>query len=226
LANDLIVIMGASCVKGYLSQYLLQLREAGIDSHVEDLSRMSIPPLGGSLDIKVSQMRDLAIRFSHYERIVFSDAFDVVFLGKRDDVISKIPKDHVLWAAEKNCYPDQNIAPFIPKRTPWPFVNGGLLCGTPISVLEWCSNAETHPAYNPSMLDQQFNNILLSEQSPLCVIDDVTKLFFCIFGGYEELEFDNGSPVNSVYGTRPNFLHFNGHWNESEVWSKLQRSLI
>jgi hypothetical protein len=216
------VITGSSCIKGTMSLYIEQLSRAGIEVFIEDVSQDV-----GHLDLKfkVTTIRRLAQKFSNYKRIVFSDAFDVTFYGTRQDLIRKVPTEYVLWAGEKNCYPDPNIAPLIPHVGPWRFANGGLLASSPQKFLEWADRVEQHPYYKPTMIDQQFHNMMLSIGSDLCIIDHRTELFFCLFCGYDELQFENGIPVNSVYGTHPNFLHANGKWDATEMFSRYQRSL-
>jgi len=226
MANDLIVITAASSMEGgTLPLYREQLAKAGIEFHVEDISGQHIPPLGGNSGINTESMISLSTRFSHYERIVFTDAFDVTFYGTREDVIAKIPLDRVLWGAEKNCYPDLSIAPRVPDRGPHRFGNGGLLAGTPEQMIKWATDLRNLSCYHPNVLDQQYLNILLADQSDLCHIDHQTTLFCCLFGGYTELEFEQGLPVNTMYGTHPNFLHANGHWDTSEMFTKYERSL-
>jgi hypothetical protein len=91
--------------------------------------------------------------------------------------------------------------------------------------------AERHPAYNPGMLDQQFLNILVAEdqrdvsRAPLCLLDDRSTLFFNLYGGCEELEFEKGKPVNTLCGTRPLFIHASGQWPVAETMAKYERSL-
>jgi hypothetical protein len=174
---------------------------------------------------KVQKFREFATSYSRFEKIVLSDAWDITFYGTKEDALSKIPDDHVLQAAEKNCYPDLSMAGSIPDRGPWRFVNGGLTAGRPGIILRWLELLESHPLYNPGCLDQWFFNALLAEGSPLCNIDAETMLFFCLFGGYAELEFEKGLPVNTVYGTHPNFCHRNGGWSGDEMFGKYERSL-
>jgi hypothetical protein len=147
----------------------------------------------------------------------------VTFYGNKEEVIGKIPTDCILHGAEKNCYPDPSMADRIEKRTPWCFANGGLAAGTPENFLMWCRDAEKNLRYRREMLDQEFLNILLAEGSLL--IDDTTDLFYCLFCGYDELEFDRGHPVNTLCETRPNFIHANGKWPAYEAWAKRERSL-
>lgn len=217
--------MGASEVHGTMKEYLWQLEEAGIDTRIVDVSDRPNQNGGGNLGYRVKIFRQLAEQNSDYQFLVFSDAFDVTFYGTKAGVISKIPTDHILHAAEKNCYPDPQVAHRIVHRTPWCFVNGGIAAGTPQSFLEWCAEAEKHHLFRPEQLDQQFLNEMVAERSMLCVIDDRTELFYCLFGGYDELDFERGMPVNTLLGTRPNFCHANGKWTADEMFARRERSL-
>jgi hypothetical protein len=224
--HSLIVITAASCEKGTLALYREQLLNAGIPFHVEDISSQHIPPLGGNSGIKTQSMIDLSTRFSDYQKIIFTDAFDMLFFGDKQSVLAKIPSDRVLWGAEKNCYPDQSIASLVPDRGPARFANGGLLAGTPAAMIDWATRLRERPSYHPNVLDQQYLNLYLAENNDLmCTIDHTSSLFFCLFGGYPELEFERGLPVNRMYDTHPNFCHANGHWSADEMWRKYEASL-
>jgi len=225
-SNDLIVVTAATSNEGgTLSLYREQLAKAGIDFHIEDISSQPRPSLGGNSGIKTDQMISLSQRFANYQKIVFTDAFDMTFWSSKDEVISKIPDDHVLWGAEKNCYPDAEIAAKIPDRGPWRFGNGGFLCGTPEAMIAWARKLRTRPDYHQNVLDQQYLNIYLAEQDDFVQIDWKTELVFCLYGGYPELEFVKGKPVNMTYGTYPAWCHANGSWNATEMWDKYERSL-
>ncbi len=224
--SDLIVIMGASCVHGTMELYHQQLRDAGIDYHVEDVSHLVANWGGGCLQMRIDGQRMFSRRFAHYEKMIISDAFDVTFYGTKEDVMSKIPDTGWLQAAEKNCYPDISIASRIEGSTPWRFFNGGLSAGTPQAFLEWCDAVERDPAFTPYSLDQQYMNLRLADKSPIANIDSQTNLFYCLFGGYSELEFVNGLPVNTLCGTHPNFIHANGKWDASEAFRKRELSLV
>jgi hypothetical protein len=229
--KDLIVLMGASEHYGTMDLYLGQLDAAGIDRHVVDNANRPNQNGGGNLGYRVKIFRELAEQFMEYQFLIMTDAFDVTFYGKKSDVLKKLPKDHLLHGAEKNCYPDVAIAPFIRGTTPWKFANGGMVAGTPDMFIDWCGYAERHLQYDPNMLDQQFLNILVAEHekdvkfASRCVIDETTKLFYCLYGGYDELGFDNGLPVNTACCTFPNFLHANGKWTAHEMFARYERSL-
>jgi hypothetical protein len=226
MASELIVVTAASCEKGTLPLYREQLAQAGIPFYLDDISSHYIPPLGGNFRIKIESMRRLSQQFLAYERIVFTDAFDVVFFGDKDSLLAKIPTDRVLWGAEKNCYPDPAIAERIEQRPGARFANGGLLCGSPRAMIEWTHSAESHPWYHPDSLDQQWLNAMVAEKSPLAQCDFCSRIFFCLFGGYPELEFERGVPVNTMFQTHPQFVHANGHWDTTEMWRKWKESLL
>lgn len=223
--NDLLVITACTGETGTLSLYRRQLADANIDFYVEPLEPFFATDFGATL----TRFRNWSTKFAEYERLVFSDGFDVLFYGTREDVISKIPMDHVLMAAEKNCYPDSSIAQSIidryPDRGPHCFANGGLLAGTPKAIYEWSDNLEKHPLYLPCLINQGFYNTLLAEGSDLCRLDYTTSLLYCLYPVYAELEFEKGLPVNTLYGTHPHFLHANGRCPVDEMLQKYERSL-
>jgi hypothetical protein len=223
MASDLVVIMGASEDHGTLSLYQRQLEMAGIDYIVIGTDDKPNINGGGNLGYRVKKFRELAQCFAHYSRIVISDAFDVTFYGTKEDVIRKIPLDRLIHAAEKNCYPPESQSLVFPSLSPWRYANGGLVAGSPAAFIDWCNLAEAHPLYSPHALDQHFLNIQTSEGME---IDTRTELFYCLFGGYDELQFERGLPINTLCGTHPNFLHANGKWTADEMFDRYRRSLL
>ena len=223
MMNDVIIIMGASQVAGTMPLYLQQLSSAGIPVHVEPYAWAHWIGRNGTLQEKIEIYRQMAHRFREYERLVFTDAWDVTFYGTKEELIERIPNDRILLAAEKNCYPDPNIAPLVPDRGPWRFANGGAHCGTPEAYLAWC-DAIDQTGY-PNMIDQGWFNYLLSQNHPAMQIDHRTELFFCLFCGYEELEFIKGKPHNTLHDTHPLFVHANGKWDYTRMLLDYEASL-
>ena len=129
------------------------------------------------------------------------------------------PGDFVLQAAEKNCHPPECRGLNIPNAGPWQFANGGLALGTSEAFLRWCDACEAHPKYAPGMIDQHFMNMCLADGYDCgWKIDSETRTFFCLYGGYDELRFDHGRPVNSFSGTRPLLIHANGGWPTEKLF--------
>lgn len=224
--KSLIVLMGATQQRGTMPLYLSQLAAAGIEYAVVDCSDKPNINGGGNLGYRVKKFRELANQYSHYERLVMSDAFDVTFWSSKDEVINKIPMDRLIHAAEKNAYPPEVSSLPIPDvGSPHRYVNGGLVAGTPDNFLHWCTYTERHPLYSPDVLDQYFLNLEWSEGVG-CLPDYRTDLFFCLYGGYHELEFEHGKPLNAQFGTHPAWLHANGNWTAHDMFEKHRRSLL
>ncbi len=223
--KDLLVIVGCTRENGLLPLYRQQLTDAGIDLHVENFSNIPGIERGGELGWAVQQQRRLVEKFLDYEKLVITDAWDVVFYGTKEDVLKKIPEDKVLLGAERNCYPDPSLAGRMPGTTPWRYVNGGMSAGTPENYLRWFEKLERHPWFVPGCLNQAFYNELRAQGSELTPIDEQTELFYCFFLEVNELQWENGLPVNTVLGTRPNFLHFNGKWESASHFANRERSL-
>lgn len=225
--KSLIVIMGASSEAGTLKLYQEQLFDADIPYHVEP--RPEVWPNmygGGTLGYKLSEMKRLSEKFYNYERLIFTCAFDLLFFGTREEVIGKIPMDGILCAAERNCYPDSFLAEEIEGDTPWRFMNGGIVAGTPANFLKWIELLEGHPYYESAAegIDQAFFNRLLAQKSPLINIDSRTELAYCLYLEQGELDFYAGVPVNLLCGTRPNFIHCNNH-SIGNFWERREKSL-
>jgi hypothetical protein len=220
--SDVLVIMGNSTeeLRGTMALYLSQLEAAGVDYHVE-----RIPEPDSTIGSKLRLVRKLASQFSAYKFLVFTDAFDVQFFGSKEHVIAQIPLSGVLMGAEKNCHPPECKSLAIPDAGPWRFANGGLWCGTPKSILEWCDAIEEHPLYRAEKIDQGLYNELLAEGSDLARIDSHTRLFFCLYGGYDELDFASNLPINMRFATWPNFIHANGGWSTDVLHDRRRRRM-
>lgn len=225
--SDELCVLTASTVgpdhpeSGTLALYLSQLDAAGIDNYCEPMT--DFPSNGGSLQYKISGLRRRVIENLHYQKLVFTDGHDMQYFGRKEELISKIPDAGVILGAERNCYPEAHIAHTIWTPRPFAFANGGWLAGTPESFIAWFDAIERHSQYEGTMLDQAFFNRLLAANDPLIMIDDHTDLVYCTYGEEGEiadLQWENGLPVNTLYGTHPNFVHCNGHWPSEHIYAR------
>jgi hypothetical protein len=173
--------------------------------------------MGGNLGFKVEHYRRMAKQFAKWDVLIFSDAFDVQFFGTKEEVLRKVPREGILCAAERNCYPEPQA---VIGTTPWRFFNGGLAAGTPKAFLAWLDAIERHPTYDQKMLDQMWFNRRRAEESELVYLDTQTDLFYCLFLEQDDLQFQNGLPINTLCRTHPNFIHENGHWPSTHIWAR------
>jgi len=193
-----------------LPEYRGQLLNAGIPFHVEHIADFPHPS-GLPVSFKFHWMREFATRFQGFDRITFSDGYDVWFIGT-SDVDENIPSE-VTWGAERNCFPEPQLAEQIGGGdTPWRYVNAGMMSGSPEAILDWVTRAERHPAYEGQMLDQKWLNRRLADSPELIRLDNRTTNFYVVSSTQEsgELQMKNSMPWNSLCDSYPQFFHFSG----------------
>lgn len=221
---DFIVIMGASKPNRLMPLYLEQLQKAGIPHEAETISMGS--PNDGTLERCLRDWRRLANRFSGYDRLILTDAWDVLCYASREEIGEVLAcfSPSPVFAGEKNCYPETSLASSIPDRGPWRFVNGGMLTASPSELMKWCHAVESHPAYDPKMVGQKWLNRRLAEKSSLVDIDFCCALFQCMYLDEGEVTARDGRPYNSVTETFPCWVHFNGSWPYEPFFEKMEMS--
>jgi hypothetical protein len=208
--NEIVVCTYCDRAGGMLEEYRDQLHRAGIAVHVETI--VPFPdPASLPLSFKLHWMRTFATNLRHTRKLVFTDAYDVLFVGNREDAIDRIP-DEVIWGAERNCYPEPHLAELISGDTPWKYVNAGLMAGSPEAILDWVADAERHPQYEPGPLDQCWLNRRRADTPSLVPLDSTTSLFYVMSAWLEggELQAKDNRPWNSLCDTYPAFIHFSG----------------
>lgn len=213
--KDLIVIAGATHREGFLDEYETQLACADIRFHLEPLTNLP----GGANSItmrrRIDYIRAMADNFSDYAHIIMTDAWDVLFLGTKEDLLNKVG-DGVEISAERNCYPEPHLRQPILNHygcdpLPWSFANNGMLFGSPAKLLELCDAASKFGDLD--ILDQAwFNRRLVEDRADLFSLDVLTDVFYVVSSTQEggQLRMKNGRPWNSLCDSFPCFFHFSG----------------
>ena len=206
--SDLIVVSAITERRHMIDEYEDQLAAAGIDFHLENI----VLPNGiASITARWRLMflHRMCERFMGYDRIVFTDGWDVLFYGNKADVMAKIPARPMV-SAERNCWPEPYLAGKIPATSPWPYVNAGMLSGSPDLILEWISGAEKTD--DLGMMDQAWFNRRLAAGDYPVNLDFNTSLFYTVSYDREDasLRLKGGELWNAFYGSYPQFFHFAG----------------
>ena len=223
--KDLLVVLSCSGSSGLSETYRQQLTDAGIEFSFNIIGEIPNANSGGCLEYKLEMLRQYCRRFYDYERLIFSDVWDVLFYGRKEDVIRKIPLDRMIQGAERACYPEYHLGGLIRGVTPWRYANGGFQAGSPQAILEWCDRAQESSYYAPEEIDQRFLNRLLAYTPEMVALDSKTQLVYCLAGEAGELEFVRGMPRNTLCDTWPNFLHFNGRFEHGPILKMREASL-
>lgn len=224
------VLMCASDENGGHAQLLRkQLVDGGFEYH-----------LGGpdgkfSWRKKLEWYRDQLKARPGDQKVILTDAYDVVFQGTEAEVSEKFPpKGTVLLTGEKNCWPDPEEQVRYPMgRTPWMFVNSGGIAGYAGDIakaMDWglenfvdrlCEDDQrfwSHLFFRAHGPAQFFAGL------PRIEIDYECRIFQTMFIAISsELGVTSKKLMTNLRtGTVPHFLHFNGGGN----WEAPQLELL
>lgn len=211
--KDIIVVAQITHREGMIDEYEKQLTEAGIPFYWHQIP--SLPCGANSITAarRIAYIREMCERFEDYDKIVMTDAWDVLFYGTKDELLSKLPENMIV-SAERNCYPEAYLAREFTSESPWRYANNGMLAGNPKQLLRWCGLAEATP--DQEILDQAWFNRRAID-SNLVWLDETTSIFYVVSAWLEDgsLKRLGTRAYNSRYDTLPQFFHFSGKCPDS-----------
>lgn len=152
------------------------------------------------------------------DRVIYCDAFDVLFAASPDEVDSvcrSMYGDTLVFNAERACWPVAEWAEHFPDDgSPWRFLNGGVMCG-PIEHLRTVIESinierDDHTrGYHPN--DQiPYQRAFIDQIAP-CRVDTRCHALQCLSASsLDEFDLSTPRPLNLVTGTRPGVIHANG----------------
>jgi hypothetical protein len=202
--KEVIVVVHATERKFLMDEYQSQVIDAGIDFHVEpvDLPRgIATMTMRWRLDYWTRMCR----KFDDYQRIVFTDAWDVLFYHDPTvNMADKIP--NMMMSAERNCWPDDSLSDLSPFSSPWRYPNPGMMAGRPEFIVYFCEHL-----YTMEGLDEM-DQLWCNRHPDILPLDFLTKLFYVASADKEDgsLTEIHGHPFNLHFQTYPSFIHFAG----------------
>lgn len=206
--KDVIVVSPITERRGMLDEYEDQLAAAGIDFHLEAV-QLADGINSMTARWKFGFLKRMCERFGEYSRIIFTDAWDVLFFGSKEELLEKIPALPIM-SAERNCWPenDLNFKQEIPG--PWRYYNAGMVAGCPLDIFTVVSNL-LHMDDLDIMEQAWMNRQLARGRTPFS-IDSRTELFYTVSFDREDgsLQTRDGKLWNLTTGTCPQFFHFSG----------------
>lgn len=221
--KDIIVISHATHRAHLIDEYEEQLRHEHIDFHIEPVV---LEDGIGSMTMRwrVAYWQRMAEQFSKYDRIVFTDAWDVLFYGTKEALCSKIPP--LVMSAERNCWPDESLGCDIPGSGPWRYANPGMMAGYPHTISSWSKWAVSQ--ISSEWLDQMdqkcCNYLLVNHYGTVPPLDSNTAIFYVVSQDKEDGSLRHDL-TNIRYGTSPQFFHFAGPCHPSRFRSLLRKEI-
>lgn len=159
------------------------------------------------------------------DRLIFCDAFDMVFTKHPHWVGDRCAErwgDTLLFNAERNCWPLQDLADQYPETgTPWRYMNGGFICGPADRMLAMLEAFDLEsigfdpPSGGPYPNDQECYQLAFVNQVVPMALDSHCTLVQCLSGSkLEEFDFTGEHVRNVLTGTEPGVWHLNGGCKE------------
>lgn len=162
-----------------------------------------------------------AIRGRSEGYIVITDAFDVfVSRWDSDEVISLIDAEPsgIILSCEISCYPPGpwcEVAYPAPQSI-WAAVNGGQMCGRRDALADLMERNICDYQTTAGGGNQERYHKMLAAGVKFGL--DTDCRVFCSMAGHSLVENRDGLAYNTVTGTNPMFLHFNGRTPGIEEW--------
>lgn len=212
--KDVVVVTSCTGRLGLADAYDRRLTDAGID-HVFETTPYATSSF--RMEQRIAYWRRLAEQFFDYKMLIVTDAWDVLFVGTKEALLSN--SHAMLISAERNCFPgpeygEEDLTYVIKGETPWRYSNPGMIAANPNYLLRWLDQAEKRVPLDIS--DQAWCNRCLVNAPWLISLDENTEMFYVISysdGRLEDgaLQLKEGRLWNSKCDTYPAFIHFAGH---------------
>jgi hypothetical protein len=145
--------------------------------------------------------------------LLFSDSYDVITVSTESEIIKKyysISKNHILFSAEKYCWPDISLEKYYPNtKSNYKFLNSGGFIGNAYDILNILTmdikdNDDDQLYFTKIFL---FNNVNIK-------LDYNCEIFQTLNGNIQDIYIYKNRIINKSQLTFPSFIHGNGNSKE------------
>jgi hypothetical protein len=217
LAERLHVCVVASHMHPNLKKLIVSCENHGIQLEILGMNQ----PYRCNTD-KLRAMRNYCHRLPDNDLVLFVDAFDVLILADKQEIVSRFLALDVpmLMSMEMNCWPSKTTAPFHPPTaSPFKYINSGSYIGWVEAVRRWLD------AFDETLLsgtsDQAAIHKLFIKNSSFYALDHWCTIFLCLYQVPFNAVFIDvvNRQINCIYtNSSPCVLHANGKsfylWNQ------------
>jgi GR25 family glycosyltransferase involved in LPS biosynthesis len=165
------------------------------------------PACGQKLNLVKQAIKDL----EDTDIVLFCDGYDVVFNDDLSTVVDRYKgfDCELLFGAEKNCWPDKNLAPFFTNSiTEYKYLNSGLYIGKVGILKEILSNSISNTSDDQYYMQIEY---LKYEKTGKIKLDFENYIFQNMGGAYEDITLKpNNQLLNTATRCCPCILHGNG----------------
>jgi len=145
--------------------------------------------------------------------ILFSDSYDVINVSTEYEIIEKyysISKNHILFSAEKYCWPDISLEKYYPNtKSKYKFLNSGGFIGNAYDIL----NILGMDIKDDDDDQLYFTKIFLFNTVNI-KLDYNCEIFQTLNGNIKDIYIYKNKIINKTHLTFPSFIHGNGNSKE------------
>ena len=145
--------------------------------------------------------------------ILFSDSYDVINVSTEYEIIEKyysISKNHILFSAEKYCWPDISLEKYYPNtKSNYKFLNSGGFIGNAYDIL----NILGMDIKDDDDDQLYFTKIFLFNTVNI-KLDYNCEIFQTLNGNIKDIYIYKNKIINKTHLTFPSFIHGNGNSKE------------
>jgi hypothetical protein len=168
---------------------------------------------------KLIGMRDYCALLPAEQLAMFVDAYDVLAVDsmeKTEALYHEHFDGQIVFSAEKNCWPDAERAKdYPPSDSPWRFLNSGSYMGPAGKIYELLAGMQIQPRDDDQRLMTQ------AYLDGKVVLDTGCRIFQTAgFAGPGEIVGKANDIHNTVTGSHPTIIHFNGR-SQMDIEQKL-----
>jgi GR25 family glycosyltransferase involved in LPS biosynthesis len=168
-----------------------------------------IGPGGGQ---KLKLVKNYVSQIPEQDIVLFVDGYDVFFNDDLQTIVDRFNgfDCKVLFAGEKNCWPDKSIAPLFGGDTDYKYLNSGVYIGYAGYVCSLIENYIQNSEDDQLYLQKKYI-VDLFDSKKLYKIDVENYIFQCLAGAVDAVTVkSNGQLLNSETRCCPCILHGNG----------------
>lgn len=158
----------------------------------------------------------------NYSHMIYSDSWDVLFVGGMNEITSRLPDVEFLGSVEKAFFPPNEAtqARYKPTESEWKYINaGGWFCSIE-RFIGWQEQVPSSGVNDQTWLHERYLDSM--ERGENVALDTNCDIFQSIaFDGGEDFAYDyeNQRLVNNKTGSKPVILHANGRTDMRKVYA-------
>lgn len=158
--------------------------------------------------------------------VVFLDGYDVIINDDLQTIYERFKSFNcdILFAAEKNCWPDKSLEPLFTAPTDYKYINSGCYIGYRWALDKFFDVNITNREDDQLFCQKRY--LVKNGDDIIIKIDSENYIFQCVANATEDIKIINGQLLNTSTRACPCILHGNGGQVEKTFFNKTFNTLF